>query len=193
VLVHGGNTEDTRVSTADVMQALGLPVLNTMRPLQSHETAYVPTEVLCPGLWQLLQVRRQIGLRNTGHSLVKLMNPIAGPSLLVASYTHPEYEASMLQTLQMTQAHAMLLRGTEGEPVADPRRMRKSVLLLSGDIHETHDPQDQTSAEHAAYPMGLDVLATAHYIRTLAQTPSAVPAPLQQQVSLLCKLATAIR
>jgi len=27
----------------------------------------------------------------------------------------------------------------------------------------------------------------------LAQTPSAVPAPLQQQVSLLCKLATAIR
>jgi len=193
VLVHGGNTEDTRVSTADVMQALGLPVLNTMRPLQAHETAYVPTEVLCPGLWQLLQVRRQIGLRNTGHSLVKLMNPIAGPSLLVASYTHPEYEASMLQTLQMTQAHAMLLRGTEGEPVADPRRMRKSVLLLGGDIHETHDPQDQTSAEHAAYPMGLDVLATAHYIRTLAQTPNAVPAPLQQQVSLLCKLATAIR
>ena len=41
--------------------------------------------------------------------------------------------------------------------------------------------------------MGLDVLATAHYIRTLAQTPNAVPAPLQQQVSLLCKLATAIR
>jgi hypothetical protein len=71
--------------------------------------------------------------------------------------------------------------------------MRKSVLLLGGDIHETLDHQDQIYAEHAAYPMVFDGLATAHYIRTLAQTPNAVPAPLQQQVSLLCKLATAIR
>ena len=193
VLVHGGNTEDSRVSTADVMQALDLPLLNSVRALQANEIAYVPTEVLCPGLWQLLQVRRKIGLRNSGHSLVKLMNPVAGPALLVASYTHPEYEASMLHTLQLTKAHAMLLRGTEGEPVADPRRMRKSILLLEGKVHKIHDPQDLASAENHAFPIGLDAAATAQYIRSLIDAPEDIPAPIQHQVSMLSQLAAAIR
>jgi len=193
VLVHGGNTEDNRVSTADVMQALDLSHLNHVRPLQANEIAYVPAEVLCPGLWQLLQVRRKIGLRNSGHSLVKLMNPVAGPALLVASYTHPEYEASMLQTLQLCKANAMLLRGTEGEPVADPRRMRKSLSLLNGKVHHIHDPQDLASAENHAFPIGLDAVATAQYIRTLLNAPENIPAPIQQQVTLLRQLAEAIR
>jgi anthranilate phosphoribosyltransferase len=193
VLVHGGNTEDSRVSTADVMQALDLPLLNSVRALQANEIAYVPTEVLCPGLWQLLQVRRKIGLRNSGHSLVKLMNPVAGPALLVASYTHPEYEASMLHTLQLTKAHAMLLRGTEGEPVADPRRMRKSILLLDGKVHNIQDPQDLASAENHAFPIGLDAAATAQYIRSLIDAPEDIPAPIQHQVSMLSQLAAAIR
>lgn len=192
VLVHGGNTEDTRVSTADVMQALGMTQLKQWRPLQANEIAFVPTEVLCPGLWQLLQIRRAVGLRNSGHSLVKLMNPVAGPALLVASYTHPEYEASMLETLQLTKAHAMLLRGTEGEPVADPRRMRKSTLLLNGLVHDIHDPYDMASADNPAFPTGLDAAATAQYIRSMIEAPSSIPTPIQHQVSLLCKLATAI-
>jgi anthranilate phosphoribosyltransferase len=191
--VHGGNTEDNRVSTADVMQALDLPHLNSLRPLQAQEIAYVPAEVLCPGLWQLLQVRRRIGLRNSGHSLVKLMNPVAGPALLVASYTHPEYETSMLQTLQLTNAHAMLLRGTEGEPVADPRRMRKSILLVDGKVHHIHDPKDLASADNHALPIGLNAVATAQYIRSLMDAPSSIPAPIQHQVSMLCQLAAVIR
>lgn len=192
VLVHGGNTEDTRVSTADVMQALGMTQLNQLRPLQANEIAFVPTEVLCPALWQLLQIRRAVGLRNSGHSLVKLLNPVAGPALLVASYTHPEYEASMLETLQLTKAHAMLLRGTEGEPVADPRRMRKSTLLLNGLVHDIHDPNDMASAHNPAFPTGLDAAATAQYIRSMIEAPSNIPTPIQHQVSLLCKLVTAI-
>lgn len=192
VLVHGGNTEDTRVSTADVMQALGMTMLTHLRPLQANEIAFVSTDVLCPGLWQLLQVRRKIGLRNSGHSLVKLMNPVAGPALLVASYTHPEYESSMMETLQLTQAHAMLLRGTEGEPVADPRRMRKSALLLNGLVHSIHDPTDVSAADNPVFPIGLDAAATASYIRSLMESPSTIPTPIQHQVTLLCKLAAEI-
>lgn len=192
VLVHGGNTEDTRVSTADVMQALGMTMLTHLRPLQANEIAFVSTDVLCPGLWQLLQVRRKIGLRNSGHSLVKLMNPVAGPALLVASYTHPEYESSMMETLQLTQAHAMLLRGTEGEPVTDPRRMRKSALLLNGLVYSIHDPTDVSAADNPVFPIGLDAAATASYIRSLMESPSTIPAPIQHQVTLLCKLAAEI-
>ena len=85
---------------------------------------YVPTQLLCPGLQRLLDVRRVVGLRNSAHSLVKLMNPCTGPAVVVSSYTHPEYAASMAATLQLVHATALLLRGTEGEPVADARRAR---------------------------------------------------------------------
>ena len=46
--------------------------------MRDGEVAFAPTELLCPGLKRLLDVRRVVGLRNSAHSLVKLMNPCAG-------------------------------------------------------------------------------------------------------------------
>ena len=40
-------------------------------------------------------MRRAVGLRNSAHSLVKLMNPCAGKAVVVSSYTHPEYAVAM--------------------------------------------------------------------------------------------------
>jgi anthranilate phosphoribosyltransferase len=192
VIVHGGNTEDARISTADVMQALGLACLSALRGLNDNEVVYVQTELLCPGLWRLLQVRRSLGLRNSGHSLAKLMNPVDGPALLVASYTHREYENSMLETLQLMHANAQLLRGTEGEPVADPRRMRKSVLLNAGVVFAAHDPQDTAASDNTSYPVGLNAEQTADYLRSLLAHPDTIPAPIKAQVTQLCELALAI-
>ena len=189
VLVHGGNTEDSRVSTEDVMHELGLACLTSLRALTGSEVVFVPAELLSPGLWRLLQVRRSLGLRNSAHSLVKMMNPVDGPALLVASYTHREYETSMTDTLQLMQANAMLLRGTEGEPVADPRRLRKSVLLQAGLLFAENDPQDTLSADSMAYPGGLNAGQTADYIRSLLAQPERIPASIQAQVKQLCELA----
>ena len=189
VLVHGGNTEDSRVSTEDVMQELGCACLTSLRALTDSEVVYAPAALLSPGLWRLLQVRRSLGLRNSAHSLVKMMNPVDGPALLVASYTHREYETSMTHTLQLKQANAMLQRGTEGEPVADPRRMRKSVLLKAGLLFAENDPQDTLSADSTAYPGGLNAGQTADYIRSLLAQPERIPAPIQAQVKQLCELA----
>ena len=118
VLIHGGNTESTRVSCQQVLQALGWPCATQPTTLLTEPITYVPLSELCPGLWRLLQVRGEIGLRNSGHSMVKLMNPVQGACLQVASYTHPEYLHSMTATLQLVGQHALLLRATEGEPVA---------------------------------------------------------------------------
>lgn len=189
VMVHGGNTEDSRVSTQAVMSAMGLPVLNTLRSLADREVVYVPAALLSPGLWRLLQVRRTTGLRNSAHSLVKMMNPVRGPALLVASYTHPEYDSAMRETLQLMQANAMLLRGTEGEPVADPRRMRKSALLKAGVLFAEHNPQDTLSADSTAYPGGLSAGQTADYLGSLLAHPENIPAPILAQAAQLYGLA----
>lgn len=188
VLVHGGNTEDQRVATAQVMQALGLTILSAARPLAKGEVVMAPTEVLCPGLWRLLQVRRSVGLRNPGHSLVKLMNPVDGPSLQVASYTHPEYAVSMQHTLELMQANAMLLRGTEGEPVADYRRTPQMLCLLGGKPLDGL-PLPAAMPESAPLPMGLDAPATAKLIQDLLHNRLPIPLPLLAQADQLSAMA----
>ena len=192
VLVHGGNTEDSRLSTAEVMSALGISASSEAQTLSDEQVVYVPIKQMSLGLWRLLQVRRTIGLRNTAHSLVKMLNPVNGSALIVSSYTHPEYEATMLQTLQAMKSHAMLLRGTEGEPVADPRRMRKDIRLLNGQVLDIHDPDDAGSVDALELPLNMTADETAAFIQKLIKHPSNVPAPIQMQVKRLAELASRI-
>jgi len=192
VIVHGGNTEDTRVSCAQVMQALGMAALQHVRPLKNNEVVYIPIDVILPGLWRLLQVRRTIGLRNSAHSLVKMLNPVTGPALLVASYTHPEYELTMLNTLQNAKANAMLLRGTEGEPVADPRRMRQDIRLQGGQLVDTHEPQADVDVHFPNLPFNMSATENARFIQAMLDDPSTIPAPIEAQVQRLIDLASSI-
>lgn len=192
VMVHGGNSEDSRLSTAAVMSALGVSATGSNMNISNEPLVYVPAEQISEGLWRLLQVRRTIGLRNSAHSLVKMLNPVNGPALLVSSYTHPEYEAPMLRTLQTMNAHAMLLRGTEGEPVADPRRMRKDIRLLNGQVLDIHDPDDAGSVDALELPLNMTANDTAAYIQTMIKHPDKVPAPIHMQVKRLVELATRI-
>jgi anthranilate phosphoribosyltransferase len=192
VIVHGGNTEDTRVSCAQVMQALGMAALQHVRPLKNNEVVYIPIDVILPGLWRLLQVRRTIGLRNSAHSLVKMLNPVTGPALLVASYTHPEYELTMLKTLQNAKANAMLLRGTEGEPVADPRRMRQDIRLQGGQLVDTHEPQADVDVHFPNLPFNMSATENARFIQAMLDDPSTIPAPIEAQVQRLIDLASSI-
>ncbi len=67
----------------------------------------MPTGALSSGLERLLSVRRLVGLRNPGHSLVKLMNPCDGSDLVVSSYTHRQYLLSISATLPLTGQHAL--------------------------------------------------------------------------------------
>jgi hypothetical protein len=64
-------------------------------------------------------------------------------------------------------AHAMLLRGTEGEPVADPRRLRKDIRLLNGQVLDIHDPDDSASVDALELPLNMSAEETAAYIKTL--------------------------
>ena len=90
VLIHGTPTEDSRVFVSEVLLALEIGAQSAPKAIAPGEVAYVPTEILCPALKRLLDVRRVVGLRNPAHSLVKLMNPCRGKALIVSSYTPPE-------------------------------------------------------------------------------------------------------
>ncbi|MFW2358130.1 DNA-binding protein YbiB [Hydrogenophaga sp.] len=181
VLVHGTATEDKRVFASAVLAELGVMPATRVPTLAAGEVAFAPTEVLSPGLKRLLDVRRAVGLRNPAHSLVKLMNPCEGKAFIVGSYTHPEYASSMAATWALTGAHAMLLRGTEGEPVADARRTPRMEIFQHGERTEVQPQQDGPLAQLPSLP-SVDASSTAAYIRAVLDGTLPIPTPIALQV-----------
>jgi anthranilate phosphoribosyltransferase len=191
VALHGTPTENRAVTAADVLAALGTPPAQTVGPVAPGEVAFLPTGLLCPGLQGLLEVRRAIGLRNPAHSLVKLMNISEGPAVRVGSYTHPEYAVSMGQIFALVGATALLLRGTEGEVVADPRRLPAMEGFVRGQRITLETGQRGTLTELPSLPAAIDAASTAAYTRDVLAGRLPVPASLQVQVEHILHLASA--
>jgi anthranilate phosphoribosyltransferase len=150
VLVHGHVEDPTgRVTTHDVFEALHWPMVKTPDPLdpfgqavpvaatgapskslslalagayQQHLPLFVSADVLHPGLTALLERRRVLGVRNSTHTIVKLIQPVVGPCVLVTSYTHPEFFHLQRAVLGALDTAALVLRGHEGEAVAHPQK-----------------------------------------------------------------------
>lgn len=192
VLVHGPRQDPARVTSCEVFQALGLSAADSVHSVRErwarHEPAFVTTEVLHPALQRLLDVRRVVGVRNSGHTVAKLLQPVQGaPSLRVTSYTHPEFGALMSALAERSAADLMVLRGTEGEAVADPRRCPKMDTWLGGRLQaELSCPaQEGVLAELPILPRSIDASATALYVQAVVAGEQPAPAPLERQVALL--------
>ena len=192
VLVHGTPTESGRVFISKVLEALDIPTHTAIKSIAPGEMAFAPTELFCPALKGLLDVRRVIGLRNPAHSLVKIMNPCLGKSLVVSSYTHPEYAVSMAQTFELTEANALLLRGTEGEVVADARRMPKMEAFVKGQHQLLQEAEAGTLTTLPDMPNSTDAASTAAYITAVLAGQQPVPASIARQVEHILLLASGL-
>lgn len=193
VLIHGCATEDTRITSQSVLEAC-LTLKNkhfscvdieklAINLIPNSAPQFASTERLSPALKRLLDVRRAVGLRNSGHSLVKLMNPTSSKqALLVTSYTHPEYLHSMTATLELTGAHAMLLRGTEGESVADARRAPQMDGFVMGQYMALSLAQAGSVATLPDLPSAIDAQTTAVYTLQVLQGERPVPEPIAKQL-----------
>jgi anthranilate phosphoribosyltransferase len=87
----------------------------------------------------------------------------------------------MSATFALTGQHALLLRGTEGEPVADARRTPAMDIFKSGQIQRVQAQQEGPLAQVPDLP-GTDAAATAAYIQRVLRGEMPVPAPLALQV-----------
>ena len=198
VLVHGLEEDPGRVTTAAVLAALGLPPVRDAAGVAARwaagQPAFVATDDLHPALARLLALRRLIGLRNPAHSLAKLL-PALGPRrgvVRVVNHTHPEYAASLSEFLALTGATALLMRGTEGEPVADARRCPRLAAFLDGvarpDLSVEAQGGSLASVPELPPP---DASSTARYAEAVLGGAQAMPAPIATQVGALRSLAAA--
>lgn len=192
VLVHGPARDPNRVTTAEVLHGLGLPFARDMCEVENawsrREPVFMHIEDLCPPLAKLLEVRWAVGLRNSGHTLAKLLAPMPlAPSLRVVNYTHPEYADLLAAFVQRTAANVMLTRGTEGEPVADPRRLPKLDLYLGGVLSAelSSIAHEGVLTELPVLPRAIDAATTALYIQSVISGEKPAPSPLVRQAETL--------
>jgi anthranilate phosphoribosyltransferase len=161
-----------------------------------HRPAFMPVETLAPRLAHMLSLRRILGVRNSTHTLVKILQPFDGPALRLVSYTHPEYLETLadyfVTAAPSGRGDAFLMRGTEGETVANPHRAQQIDWFHGGErtlLVERDAPAD----ERAEIPEGRDAAGTAQWIARALRGEVPVPRPIAAQVAQCVRVARAIR
>ena len=199
VLVHGPARGPGRITTAEIFHDLGLPAAENADDIAAAwargEPSFIGTEALCPPLARLLAVRDVIGLRNSGHTAAKLLAPCRGaPTMRVVNHTHPEYGGLLAEFLAATGADALLMRGTEGEPVADARRLQRLDVFVGGALRPdlSLPAQEGVLTQTPSLPTGHDAASTASTIQAIVSGAMPAPAPIAAQVACLLRALAAL-
>ncbi|MDB5920200.1 MAG: DNA-binding protein YbiB [Massilia sp.] len=196
VLVHGVTRDPGRVTSAEIFAELGLPLAACAADIEAAHAlghpSFMPVEQLAPKMAYLLSLRRRLGVRNSTHTLVKILQPYQGPALRLVSYTHPEYLA-MLGEYFTTAApagrgDAFLMRGTEGETVANANRANQ-IDWFQGGERTLLVQRDPPTDELAQLPPDRDAATTAAWIRRALDGDEPVPPSIVEQVAQ-CLLAS---
>ncbi len=187
VLVHGVPDDPGRVTTIEVFQAMGIPPAGTIaeaeEQLSSKKLAVISIDTLAPQLARVLKLRRDIGLRSSGHTLVKMLQPFTTQAIRLVSVTHPEYLDRMRTFFTSYASHALLLRGAEGEAVAHPRR-EPVIEWLDG---KTAEVWRAAPEENPELPDGRDAAVTADWIKAALAGKQPMPSAIMHQVSCLIR------
>lgn len=189
VLIHGVTTDPGRTTTAEILRMLGFSFAATSAQAEAdfakRHPVFMPIDALAPRMARLLAMRRILGVRNSTHTLVKIIQPFKGPALRLTSYTHPEY-LDMLTAYFTTAASpdrgdVFLMRGTEGETVANAKRAQQIEWFHRNECRTLVQKQAPVD-EMPCLPCQSDAATTAQWIQKALQEEELVPASIAEQV-----------
>lgn len=190
VLVHGVAHDLGRVASAEVFEALGVTAVRHRAEAEEEmakgHVAFITIDALAPKLAYMLSLRRRLGVRNSTHTLVKIMQPFAGPALRLVSYTHPEYLEMLGEYFTTSALHergdAFLMRGTEGETVANANKAQQ-IDWFHGGLRTTLVPKQTQVGELPVLPEDKSAAATAEWISSVLSGDVPVPPSIAEQVA----------
>lgn len=191
VLIQGRHDFDSRVSPFELLEALDIhpaaSVEDASTQLQTRKLACLKLDQLSPGLDRLLALRPRLGVRNSGHTLAKLLDPAPDHSVRVVAVTHPEYLERMEEFLIHERATAMLMRGTEGEAYASPRRRPRLLGFFNGEARELFAQQSMEAP--VVEQDACSVAQNTSTLRAMLEDREPVPQAIRDQVTALVTLA----
>jgi len=189
VLIHGLLEGFGRVSSAQIFRELGhMPVSSVQQAQQAlaaEGLVFLPLNAVSPGLHNLLGLRGRMGVRNSAHSLVKLINPFQGEAVIVAPATHPDYIDLMRALLQERGQRGLLLRGSEGEPYANPKRRPRLEFLVDGRSEILFEAEHDSLRGLPNLPEAIDAASTARWMRRVLDKQLPLPKPIGNQLACL--------
>lgn len=182
VLVQGVTRDAGRVSTCEVFAAMGITAARScgeaQEQLVARNLAFMPLDLLAPPLARVLALRGDIGVRSSGHTLAKMLQPFTTPAVRLVSVTHPDYLKRMREFFTQYAGGALLLRGAEGEAVAHPRR-EPVIEWCDGAASQSWTA---CAEENPALPESREAAVTAAWIAEALAGKRAVPAAIAHQV-----------
>ncbi len=201
VLVHGVLHDAGRVATAEIFAALHHPLAQSVAQAEAqmaqHLPAFMAIDVLSPAMARLLAMRRILGVRNSTHTLVKILQPFAAPALRLTSYTHPEYllmlQHYFSQVAPRDRGDAFLMRGTEGETVANTARAQQIDWYHEGECTTLVHTHQSVAGDLPDTPESCDAAATAAWITAVLKGDIPVPPNIADQVEHCAMVAKMLR
>jgi anthranilate phosphoribosyltransferase len=119
---HGNRAVTSRSGSADVLEALGIPVDLTPQQaanaLRTHRFAFLPAPALQPAMRAVMPIRRALGVRTAFNILGPMTNP-AGASAQVFGVYAPHLVPTVANTLaKLYTRHAFVVHGSGLDEIA---------------------------------------------------------------------------
>ncbi len=187
VLLHGTLEGHGGVATAYVLREFKiLPSGSTQQAQSSLDQdllAFAPTAVLSPGFAQLLALRTRLGLSNQDYCPTSLLDPFAGQGLHLSNVSDARQMESLREVHRTTGHSALLFRGTEGEPFANPNRRPALELIANGDHVLLFDDEKGRGHSAARMPRNVNLSSTTAWIKQALSGKVAIPHPILNQLA----------
>jgi len=115
VAKHGNRAVTSRSGSADVLEALGIPVdltpAQAAESLRRHNFAFLPAPALQPAMKAVMPIRRALGVRTAFNILGPMTNPAGASAQVLGVYAEP-LVATVAHTLaRLNTRHAFVIHG----------------------------------------------------------------------------------
>ncbi len=189
--IHGHATPPERTSLAQVWHALGRNGDATpdgaAAQLKRAGLAYVGIESFHPKMWEMLELRANMGLRSCFHTMARLVNPYGADTQIVGVSHARTFDKFATASHALGYRRVVSFRGMEGEAEPNP------LIATEGRVLQT----DGTITDLTIDPSALGI-AKASRTELMAESPATAaamvravlngegPAIAQEAVALVC-------
>ena len=115
VAKHGNRAVTSRSGSADVLEALGVPVDHTpagaAEALRTHGFAFLPAPGMQPAMKAVMPIRRAMGVRTAFNILGPMTNPAGAPGQVMGVYAERLVEVAAETLARVGTRHALVVHG----------------------------------------------------------------------------------
>jgi anthranilate phosphoribosyltransferase len=122
VAKHGNRAVTSRSGSADVLEALGIPVDLTpdqaAEAIRTHGFAFLPAPALQPAMKAVMPIRRALGVRTMFNILGPMTNPAGAAAQVLGVYAHHLVPTVAHTLARLNTRHAFVVHGSGLDEIA---------------------------------------------------------------------------